>query len=47
MAHINVYLYNSHQASASCLFSSIDTSVNTRTDVDTDADIRYGQDFNQ
>ena len=32
LAHNDLYLYNSHQASASYLFSSIDASINTDTD---------------
>ena len=37
MAHINLYLYNPHQASASYPVSSIDTSINTEADSDADA----------
>ena len=44
MVHINLYLYNPHQASALYPFSSIDTSVNA--DVNTDADARCGQGLN-
>ena len=40
MTHINLYLKNSHQESASYPFSSIDASVNT------DADAQCGQAFN-
>ena len=39
MAHINLYLYSPHLASASHPFSSIDASV----DADADADARCGQ----
>ena len=41
MVHINLYLYNPHQASASYPFSSIDTSVNADVDAD-----RCGQGLN-
>ena len=43
MAHINLYLCNPHQASASYPFSSIDASVNA----DPDADAQYGQDLTE
>ena len=40
MAHIDLYLYNPQQASASYPFSSIDANVN-----DVNADARCGQGF--
>ena len=43
IAHINLYLYNPHLASASYPFSSIDASVNA----DADADARCGQGIKQ
>ena len=33
MGHINLYLYNPHQTSASYPFTSIDASINTRTTI--------------
>ena len=41
MAHIDFYLFNPHQASASYPFSSIDASVDA--DADADPDTRGGQ----
>ena len=38
MAHINVYLYNSHQDSASYPFSSIDGRANAEADADAQCD---------
>ena len=37
MAHINLYLYNPHQVSASYHMSSIDSSVNTDADANADS----------
>ena len=39
MAHIDLYLYNSHQVSASYPLSNINASVNA----DADTDVRCGQ----
>ena len=41
MVHINLYVFNPHQTSASYPFSSIDASVNA--DTDANADTRCGQ----
>ena len=41
MAHIDLHLDNPHQASASYPFSSIDTSLNTGADAD--SDVQCGQ----
>ena len=43
MAHINLYLYNTHQASVSYPFTIIDASITT--DADADVDTRCTQDF--
>ena len=42
MAHINLYLYNPHQASASYPFSRIDISINA----DANADALCGKGLN-
>ena len=42
MTHINLYLYNSYQASASYPVSNIDPSVNAEADADTDAQCGQG-----
>ena len=44
MAHINLYLHNAYQASASYPFSNIDPSVNA--EADSDADTQCGQGLN-